>query len=103
MKMEKIKDIYDKLPAGEVILDVRTPEEYAEGHVPGSINIPHEEVTQHLDELKKYSVVHIHCRSGGRAGKAMAVLTNAGLTNLHCIDDSGMMHWMEKGYPVETK
>ncbi|MCB0393446.1 MAG: rhodanese-like domain-containing protein [Bdellovibrionales bacterium] len=104
--MDKISmaDLYklkDRLGKNEVVLDVRTPEEYRDGHVPGSINIPHEEVTQHLGELKLYSKVYIHCKMGGRAQKASDALAQAGLTNLVCVAGSGMAAWIEAGYPVQ--
>ncbi len=100
-KMDQLNEKVKSLPQTEVVLDVRGKDEYQAGHVPGSINIPHDKVTEHLEALKKYELVYIHCRKGGRAQKAMNALTDAGLTNLHCIDDSGMEHWENKGYPIE--
>lgn len=99
-KMDEILKKYSTLPDGEVILDVRSHDEYAEGHVPQSINIPHDQVAEHADELKKYSKIYIHCKMGGRAQKAFSALTEKGLNNLYCIDDSGMQHWLDMGYPT---
>ena len=89
------------LGSDELILDVRTPEEYAEGHIPHSKNIPHEEVEKHATELKKFKAVYIHCRSGKRAQFAAQVLQKAGLTNLVCIGSSGMMDWTAAGFTIE--
>lgn len=104
--MEKIsmQDLYQRLPhfkEREVILDVRTPQEYqTEGHIDGSINIPHEEVSTRINELKKYERIYIHCRMGGRAQKAAQALLQAGFENLVCISENGINAWIEAGYPV---
>lgn len=101
VKMDELQQTHKALSKGEVILDVRGPDEFAEAHVPGAINIAHDQVHQHVDRLRTYDKVYIHCRSGKRAGIAMEALQKAGLKNLYCIDDSGMEHWVQKGYPVE--
>ncbi|MBP9673806.1 MAG: rhodanese-like domain-containing protein [Bacteriovoracaceae bacterium] len=98
-----IHDLHDELKTlkeGEVILDVRTPAEYAESHIPNSININHENVLSHVEELKKYKKVYIHCRRGGRATHAFNALSSAGLTNLVCVSDGGMDIWCECDYPI---
>lgn len=100
-KMEKLNQDIAKLTESEVILDVRSKEEFNEGHVPGALNIPHDEVQNHLEELKKYSTIFVHCQKGGRAKLASETLDNLGLKNIACIDDSGMQHWIESSFPVE--
>lgn len=103
-KIISMNDLHQHLPllgSDELILDVRTPEEYAEGHIPHSKNIPHEEVEKHASELKKFKAVYIHCRSGKRAQFAAQVLQRVGLTNLVCIGSSGMMDWTAAGFAVE--
>lgn len=64
----------------KTIVDVRTPGEYAGGHVPGSINIPLHEVQQRLDEIKtlKQPLV-LCCASGGRSGQATSFLKGHGI------------------------
>ena len=102
-KMMTLKDLHAKhlkLGAGEVILDVRKAEEFASGHIENAINIPHENVAQHADDLKKYNTIYLHCKKGGRAKTAFESLSSAGLNNLVCIHDAGMDAWMEAGYPV---
>ncbi|MBK7950917.1 MAG: rhodanese-like domain-containing protein [Deltaproteobacteria bacterium] len=90
-------------PAGEsLVLDVRTPEEYAAGHVPNAINIPHDALESHLAELesRKDGPVVVYCKSGRRAGMAAEALTQAGFTNLlHLTGD--MEAWSAAGLPVE--
>lgn len=84
-----------------VILDVRTEEEYAVGHIAGSVNIPHREVSYRLDELEEYrnKPVVVYCVVGGRAGLAEGALREAGFTNL--LDLTGhMTAWDSLGFPV---
>lgn len=90
-----------KLGSNDLILDVRNPDEFMEGHIKGAMNIPLPDVTKHVDKLKKYDQVYIHCKRGGRAQNAFAALAAAGLNNLVCIGDAGMEMWTAEGYPVE--
>ncbi len=100
ISMKALHERLSKLGKSEVVLDVRGRDEYAEGHVPGSLNIPHDEVAGHADELKKYERVYIHCRSGKRAQLAFAELVQQGLNNLICVSDGGMADWISAGYEV---
>lgn len=67
-----------------VVLDVRTPEEFAEGHVAGARNIPHTEIAARLAELAgaRDRDLVVYCRSGRRAELALAELRKAGFTRL---------------------
>jgi rhodanese-related sulfurtransferase len=100
MTLNDFHDKHQKLGKDEVILDVRRAEEFAEGHIAGAINISHEQVLDHVEELKKYKLIYIHCKRGGRANTAYEALKGAGLNNMVCIYDAGMDAWMERGYPV---
>jgi len=85
-----------------IILDVRTEEEFAAGHIPGAINIPHTELTARLDELPAdhQSPIVVHCQSGRRAEAAMGMLHDAGFAQI--IDlDGDMAAWREGNHPVE--
>jgi rhodanese-related sulfurtransferase len=75
-----------------LILDVRTPAEYAEGHLPGAINISHDELAGRLDELgaERNAEIVVYCRSGRRAVLAESVLVESGFTNV--FDLNG--HWL---------
>jgi rhodanese-related sulfurtransferase len=98
--MQQLSQYAQKLAAGEVVLDVRSREEFAEAHVPGAINIPHDEVDSHLEKLRSYKTVYLHCQAGGRAGRATQKLSELGLTNIVCISGSGMGDWLAAGLPV---
>ncbi len=96
-----MKDLHDRLRQlgkTEVVLDVRGRDEFAEGHIQGAVNIPHDEVAKHASELSKYERIYIHCRSGKRAQLAFGDLEKRGLTQLVCISDGGMMDWISAGY-----
>jgi len=85
-----------------LILDVRTPEEFQAGHIPGAVNIPHDQLASRLSELpiSKSDEVVVHCEKGGRAAKAEAVLEGAGYTKVE--DLQGHMHeWRDSGLPMQ--
>ena len=65
-----------------LIVDVRTPEEFANGHYPGAINIPHETILEVLNQLgvTADTSVILYCRSGNRSGQAEQVLQEKGFT-----------------------
>ncbi|MBP6391619.1 MAG: rhodanese-like domain-containing protein [Flavobacteriales bacterium] len=67
-------DLKQVLTKGALILDVRTPAEYTQGHVQGSINIPLDVPTQNLHKLDKTEPVITCCRSGMRSGQAVHVV-----------------------------
>ena len=96
--MQRIKANHTQL-----ILDVRSPEEYKEGHVPGAINIPHDRLDSRLAEIGSYKNkdVVVYCASGGRAGKATKTLNSAGFDKLQHLDGD-MNAWRSNGkLPVE--
>lgn len=68
---------------GTVIVDVRTAEEYDEGHIESSINIPLQILADSIKSLKHYEKVIVICRSGRRSAKAKAELEEAGFTNVY--------------------
>lgn len=81
-----------------LLLDVRTPEEFAQGHLPGAVLIPHDQLAQRLDEIEKERWVLVYCRSGARASKAQDVLEEAGI-EVRQIDGS-WLRWQEEQRPV---
>ena len=70
--------------SGAKVVDVRTPQEFASGHVPGAINIPYEEVGKRIAEIGPPSTqVVLYCRTGRRSGIAADALKKAGFQNLY--------------------
>ena len=65
------------------IVDVRTPEEFTEGHFPNAINIPLDQVTQRINEFKEMpKPIIAYCRSGNRSGIAVSMLNQSGITDV---------------------
>ena len=85
-----------------LILDVRSAEEYAEGHVPGAVNISHDEVGAYMSSIEQYrnKPVVVYCRSGYRAGKAASILLEADFTDVRHLEGD-MKGWLEAGLETE--
>lgn len=67
---------------GAVLLDVRTEEEYREGHIAGSINLPLDKIAAIGNMVKdKSTPLYVHCLSGSRSGRAVSCLKKSGYTN----------------------
>ena len=99
--MNSLHEVWQSLPQQSLIVDNRTPEEFAKAHVPGSRNIPLGTENEQIDLLNQYQQVFIYCRSGRRAQTAFTNLNMQGLDNLVCISHSGMPNWINAAYPVE--
>lgn len=102
ISIDKLHDeIIPNMGDDELILDVRTAEEFSEGHIKGARNQTHENVAQIADELKNYKTVYVHCKMGGRAQRAAEALDIEGLDNIVCVSDGGMQKWMDQGWEME--
>ena len=82
-----------KNESGYIILDVRRPDEFAEGHIPGAINVPNEEIgTAEIAELPdKSQLILVYCRSGRRSKEAAGKLVKLGYTNI--VEFGGILDW----------
>ena len=79
--------------SGYIILDVRTPEEFAEKHIPGAINVANETIgTDEIPELPdKDQLILVYCRSGNRSKQASEKLAALGYTNI--VEFGGINDW----------
>lgn len=75
-------NLADLIRKGAFLVDVRTPEEFAEGNVPGSVNIPLDVLPGKLAEFGGKDHVVVFCRSGARSGMAKTFLENNGIRNV---------------------
>jgi rhodanese-related sulfurtransferase len=85
-----------------VVLDVRTAQEFAAGHVPGAINISHDELEariQELEQVREKDVV-VYCRSGRRTGIALGVLERAGFKRTYHLEGD-YLGWTAAGRVTE--
>ena len=89
---EEAKQIMDK-EEGFIILDVRTQEEYDQGHIPGAIVISHEEIAEKAEKVltDKDQLILVYCRSGRRSKIASEALVELGYTNIK--EFGGIIDW----------
>jgi len=97
---EALVERQQRADADLVVLDVRSPGEFAAGHVPGAINIPHDRIGEHLAEVPKDKDVVLYCQSGRRAGIAAQVLAEQGYTRLFHLEGD-IAAWKANGRPLE--
>ena len=72
------------LEAGATIVDVRTPHEFDQGKIPGSINIPVDRLSSQINKLKSINTpIVLCCASGMRAGMAKSILKKAGIQDVY--------------------
>lgn len=89
--------------SGAVLLDVRTPEEFASGHVPGAINIPLGNpplVSKMWPDPE--TEIWVYCRTQRRSASFASRLRTMGYRNLNVVN-GGIMNWAEKGYPIDRR
>jgi rhodanese-related sulfurtransferase len=98
-KLDAFKDAIENTQP--LLIDVRETNEYAEGHIPGAINIPLRTLTQNLDKVPADKPVFVYCASGLRAGTALAALGLLGYDNVKSFPP-GWKGWSEAGEPAET-
>lgn len=77
---------------GGVLLDVRTPGEFAQGHIPGSVNLDVSEIAQAAERFpQKDTPLFVYCHSGARSGQAVMMLRQMGYTN--AVNIGGIMDY----------
>lgn len=75
--------VKQKIAAGALVVDVRTPEEFASGHFKGALNIPLAQIPQRLGEFgAKDKPIVVYCRTGNRSGKAKSILEKNGFIDV---------------------
>jgi rhodanese-related sulfurtransferase len=100
----KADELQSARKAGDPILviDVRSEAEYAKGHVPGAVNIPHDALPARLNEVveRKPERIVVYCESGRRAGLAEETLRAAGLEKVELLEGH-MQEWRARDLPQE--
>ncbi|NPA06907.1 MAG: rhodanese-like domain-containing protein [Chloroflexi bacterium] len=84
-----------------VILDVRTPEEYRAGHIPGAQNLDFyaPDFQEKLSQLPKDKVYFIYCNSGNRSGQTFEMMKRMGFKEVYDLQ-GGIQAWYQGGYPI---
>jgi hydroxyacylglutathione hydrolase len=85
-----------------VVLDVRDPDEFAEGHIPDSVHIPYGELAGRLSELPTDRPIATICSGGKRSGLAASVLQREGFDDVIHVAHGGVGTWERSGRPVES-
>lgn len=95
ISVEQVKEMIEK-DEKVVLLDVRSEEEFAEGHIDGAINIPLQKLSYEVEyEIEdKEEMIILYCRSGVRTIQAAMILEELGYTNVH--DMGGIISWPYK-------
>jgi rhodanese-related sulfurtransferase len=97
---------FDKLRADKknIVLDVRTPEEFAKGHIPGAVNLDFNasDFAKKVAELDKSKTYLVHCAGGNRSARACTAMDKLAFTNLVNLEQ-GFRAWEKAGKPVEKK
>jgi len=88
-------------PAGLVVLDIRTPEEFDEAHLADAIDVDFyaSDFADQLDKLDKDVPYVMYCRTGNRSSDAVQTMKDLGFVEVYEID-GGIVNWYEQGYPV---
>ncbi|MDE2021348.1 MAG: rhodanese-like domain-containing protein [Patescibacteria group bacterium] len=93
-------EAYERLgTSGHVLLDVRTREEVRAESIPGALHISLDRLETEAEHLKKYTSVHVICRSGGRSSTAANLLRGLGITHVASVE-GGLLAWQKAGFPV---
>jgi rhodanese-related sulfurtransferase len=88
--------------SGALVVDVREESEYAEGHIPGAVNIPIRTLTRNLDKIPTDRQVYVYCKSGFRAAQSLSALGLVGYDNVLSYKP-GWDGWTEAGEEVSTE
>ncbi len=91
---------YEKRHAGALFVDVRTQEEWAQGHIANSTLIPLDELPDRLSELPRDRDIVVICHTGVRAKQGATILSQAGFRKVSCLT-GGLQAWVDAGYPIE--
>lgn len=94
-----VQQLHEAARAGALVLDVREPFEYAEGHVEGSVLVPLATVAARAGEFPKDQPVYVFCRSGNRSLQAAQTLVAAGFSDVRNVD-GGIIAWTAARLPV---
>lgn len=83
IKSVNAAQLAERIAAGKVtLLDVREPHEYAEGHVPGAVNVPLAMLPGKLDRYARDAEIYVICHSGSRSANAARLMKRAGFTDV---------------------
>ncbi|PWI34743.1 rhodanese-like domain-containing protein [Vibrio albus] len=80
---ERAQEAWKLINEGAMVVDVRTPEEFNQKHLPNAVNIPLKTLPDSLGSLPKDSWIVVYCRSGNRSGQALEFMEEQGFSQVH--------------------
>lgn len=95
-----VSELASRLETGASLVDVRNPDEFEAGHVPGAVLIPLPEIPDRVGEIPTDRTVLFICRSGARSGQAVDFLRGRGIDAVNVA--GGTLAWIDEGKPLET-
>lgn len=98
--IEEFKKILQGSNPNYIFIDVRTRGEFKSSSIEGVKNIPLDDLKKHINELKKYEKVYVHCHNGSRSREACKKLSNEGINSV--IVEGGIVEWRRKGFPIKS-
>lgn len=93
-----VEQFAGRIDAGARVIDVREPDEYSEGHIPGAESIPLSRVAAHLDRFLVGGPTYVVCKSGGRSMRACELASSQGYDVVNVTGGTGA--WIESGREV---
>ena len=94
-----VNELIELVESGSLVIDVREPDEYVSGHIPGAILVPVSTVLENSSEFVSEDTVYVVCRSGGRSMQACELLHDNGIVNVVNVA-GGTMGWISLGNEV---
>ena len=96
-------DLNGRLKAADtpLVIDVRTPDQYSSGHIPGAVNMPVPTVTKHLDEIREAPEVVLYCNDTQFTRMAEQLLLKSKVKGFSHLE-GGLTAWRNQGLPLET-
>lgn len=104
MNVQELKKIWksEKENPGEVLVDVREPDEYKGGHAPGARNIPLSSIGTRSQELSTFATLYVICERGGRSATACQTLSGKLAKEVKVLNiEGGTSAWKAAGFPLE--
>ena len=95
-----VADLQNQLPANPQLVDVRSPSEFASGHIPGAVNIPMDQIEARLGDLHPNSPLILICQAGTRASVTASLLEPCHYQI--AVLEGGTNAWKQAGYPIVT-
>ncbi|GAB4239376.1 MAG: rhodanese-like domain-containing protein [Ekhidna sp.] len=96
------EELKQKQQEGTQVVDIRTKNEFDSGHIPGALHIDYSQpdFAKRMEALGKETPIIIHCAKGGRSGRAMSILKEAGFVNVYDYS-GGFSDWKQRGEKIE--